>query len=53
MVKFKNEYGSILETNNELLIGQYKKKYTEINDNNKKKYTEINDNNKKKKEADK
>lgn len=30
MVKFKNEYGSILETNNELLIEQYKKKYTEI-----------------------
>lgn len=33
MGKFKNEYGSILETNNELLIEQYKKKYTEVKEN--------------------
>lgn len=40
MFKFKNEYGSILETDNELLIEQYKKKYTEIKENKTKKKEE-------------
>ncbi len=40
MVKFKNEYGSILETNNKLLIEQYKKIYTEIKENKTKKKEE-------------
>lgn len=41
MIKFKNEYGSILETDNELLIEQYKKKYTEIKENKTKKKEEV------------
>ncbi len=42
MIKFKNEYGSILETDNDLLIEQYKKKYTEIKENKTKKKEEVN-----------
>ena len=41
MYKFKNEYGSILETNNELLIEQYRKKYTEVKENKTKKKEEV------------
>lgn len=40
MTKFKNEYGSILETDNELLVEQYKKKYIEIKENKAKKKEE-------------
>jgi len=41
MAKFKNEYGSILETNNDLLLEQYKKIYTEIKENKTKKKEEV------------
>lgn len=40
MAKFKNKNGSILETNNELVIEQYKKIYTEVKENKVKKKEE-------------
>lgn len=42
MYKFKNEYGCILETNNALLIEQYKKKYTEVKESKTQKKDEAN-----------
>lgn len=40
MAIFKNENDCILETNNELLIEQYKKRYTEVKENKTKKKEE-------------